>query len=221
MKRLAVFTICLVFMVGCLSGCTDKVWEETDEIENYGRIIVSPEGVRYHGASIRHIVGFKTEKKLGVASDSGGRVCSIEGADSDMYIAVQDTVKRLFFDATQGYGVCIRSGEEIDYTSTDISEVAFIPFAQAINVSDYSQFAKENGLFGDEAKAAMQGAFDSEGEFADEEYIGELIYRPEGMDWCYLMAFVRYSYEDGFFLIIHDKHYLLPDNTIKALNISL
>ena len=222
MKRLAAIIICSVIMTVSLTGCADKVWIETDEYENGGRVIVSPEGVRYHCTSISHVGGFKTDKKLGIIPDTYGRkderVCSIDGADSGMYIAVQDRTERFIFDTRPEYSVFIRSGEDIDYTSTDITEVAFMPMAGLTD--DYAEYIETNGLFGDEAKAAMQGIYDNEGEFAFNEFIGNIVYRQEGMDWCYFLAFVRYSYEEGFFVILNGKHYLLPDNTVKALGIS-
>ena len=225
MQRLAAVIICLVLIAVGLAGCTDKVWERTDEYEDGGGVIVSPEGVHYHhGTAGWHIVGFKTDKKLGLIpytanSKKGNRVCSIEGADSDKYIAVQDTTERLIFDTMPEYNVHIRNGEEIDYTSTDISEIVFIPIKE--DADDYSQYVKDHGLFGDEAKAAIQGMYDNEGEFAmPYEVLGNIIYRQEGMDWCYFMAFVRYSHKDGYFIIMNGKYYALPENTLKALGIS-
>ena len=225
MKRLAAVIICSVLMAVSLTGCADKVWERTDEYENGGGIIVSPEGVRYrHGTAGWHIVGFKTDKKLGhlpytANSKKGEQVCSIKGADSEKYIAVQDTTVRFSFDAMPEYSVFIRSGEDIDYTNTDISEVAFIPIKE--DTDDYSQYVKDHGLFGDEAKAAMQGIYDNESEFAmPYEVLGNIVYRQAGLDWCYFMAFVRYSHKDGYFIIMKGKYYSLPENTLKALGIS-
>lgn len=224
MKRLSMVIICLVLIIISITGCADKVWEETDEFENGGRIIVSPEGIRYYCTSYRHIVGFKTDKKIGLLpnypnSKKGARVCSIKDADSDMYIAVQDIEIHVEWEIGPEYHVYIKSGEEIDYTSTDISEVVFIPMNELVD--DYSQYIENHGLFGDEAKSAMKGAYDDEGDFAINEYVGKIVYSLDGIDWCYFMSSVRYSYDGGFFTIMNGKGYLLPDNTIKALGISL
>ena len=226
----------VLLALGCLSGCANSIWEETDTLaENGGVIILSPEGEEYYFAAAPdyYLDGYEIDKKIGkIINESSGkiqRVYSIKGVDGEKFVAIENVTDYVYWESGPEYYICTRAGEEFfDYEDSNVSGIAFIASGEFTDV-DCLEYIEKNGIHGDDAKALVRDMY---AERTEDTYyhdiLGYVVYCVEDAEWFCFRVPLRYSEEYGYYLskVATNENYgdyfcyLLSDSVVETLGIA-